>query len=281
MKEARAARKKLVLEALKSGIALTEIRDRFGISKAQVLRWSKESSEIVPVTKPKESVVLAIPDMHHPFCHPDALAFLIHIRDRFRPTTVVCLGDEIDAHALSRYMPDPDGMSPGKELEAAIEGLIPFYREFPNVLVCESNHTVRPWKKAFDIGLPAAFLPSFSKLLNAPDGWVWKNRHTVDGVVYIHGDAGKSGAYAHQNYVKAFKKSVVIGHIHGHAGVQYDGSLFGMNTGCLIDADAYAFKYAKNMPTGVNLGCGLIVNGEVAYFLPMRTDENGMWIGRL
>jgi hypothetical protein len=274
-------KKQEFLHLVWTGVDPSEARKRLRVDKAQALRWMQGIEDKTPKVQSRESVVLAIPDMHHPFCHPDALDFLKYVKGRFNPTTIVCLGDEIDAHAFSRYMPDPDGMSPGKELAAAIEGLMPFYREFPKVLVCESNHTVRPWKKAFEAGLPAAFLPSYSKLLNAPDGWVWKSRHVVDGVMYIHGDSGKSGAYAHQNYVKAFKKSVVIGHMHSNAGVQYDGNLFGLNTGCLIDADAYAFKYAKNMPTGVNLGCGLIIGGECAFFLPMRTDESGRWIGRL
>ncbi len=260
-----------------------------GIPRETVQYWVRHKARLLGlkeapkphVAKAIGSVVMAIPDMHHPFCHPDALTFCVAVRDRFRPQSIVCLGDEIDAHALSRHLPDPDGLSPGKELELAVETLIPFYREFPEVLVCESNHTVRPWKKAFEAGLPAAFLPTYSKLLNAPDGWIWKNRHEVDGVLYIHGDSGKSGAYAHQNYVKAFKQSVVIGHIHAHAGVQYDGQLFGMNAGCLIDHTAYAFKYARNMATAVNLGVGIVMDGQAAYFIPMRLDKHGRWIGRI
>jgi hypothetical protein len=95
--------------------------------------------------QPPKSIVLAIPDMHHPFCHPDALDFLKAVKRRFQPNVCVCLGDECDFAAFSRFIPDPDGMSPGKELERAIESLIPFYLEFPDMMVCESNHTVRPW----------------------------------------------------------------------------------------------------------------------------------------
>lgn len=287
-------KKSIVIKTCKEGKTIGQVCRELNISKTQAREWLlgvniKEGEpeyyahldEPEVKAKPKDSIVLAIPDLHCPFEHPDALSFLKAVKKKFVPTTVVCLGDEIDAHAFSRYMPDPDGDGPGQELARSIEHLIPFYKEFPEVLVCESNHTVRPWKKAFDAGLPQAFLPTYSKLLDAPDGWVWKPRHIVDGVMYVHGDNGKSGAYAHQNYVKAFKQSVVIGHMHSHAGVQYDSSLFGMNTGCLIDKVAYAFKYAKNMATNVNLGCGLIINGEVAHFIPMRTNEEGRWIGRI
>jgi hypothetical protein len=228
-----------------------------------------------------DSVVLAIPDMHHPFCHPDALEFLKAVRDKYQVNKVICMGDEIDAHAFSRYPMDPDGLTAGKEIQVAKETLIPFYREFPDVMICESNHTVRPWKKAFDAGLPRSFLPTYAAILDAPDGWRWQSRWEVDGVIYIHGDAGRSGQYAHIHYVKAFKRSVAIGHIHSYAGVNYEGSHFGINTGCLIDKEAYAFKYAKNAAINVNLGCGIIINGEHAYFIPMLTDEGNRWTGKL
>ncbi|MFN8994415.1 MAG: hypothetical protein ACK5X3_12235, partial [Pseudomonadota bacterium] len=108
--------------------------------------------------KKTDSVVLAIPDMHHPFCHPDALPFLLALRDRVKPTTIVCLGDEIDAHALSKYPKNPDGLSAGQEFSKAREALYPFYKAFPEALVCESYHTVRGHKKGYEAGLPASFL---------------------------------------------------------------------------------------------------------------------------
>lgn len=239
--------------------------------------WEKEMLQ--PLNK--QSVVLIIPDLHCPFQHPDALDFLRTVKRRFHPSKFVCLGDEIDAHAFSRYPKDPDGLSPGQEFKAAIEQLTPFYLEFPEVLVCESNHTVRPWKQAFEAGLPATFLPAVAKALNAPDGWIWASRHEIDGVLYIHGDNGKSGQYAAVNYMKSAKQSVVIGHIHSFASVFYEGDMFAMNAGCLIDKAAYVFKYAKNMLTNVNLGCGLVFNGSSAHFIPLHTDANGRWIGRL
>lgn len=229
----------------------------------------------------KDSVVMAIPDLHCPWQHPDALDFLKAVADRFKPTDIVCLGDEIDAMGFSRYPKDPDAPSQGKELEMAIEQLIPFYKAFPNVKVCESNHTIRPWKKSFEAGLPASFLPTISRVLRAPDGWEWRNHWEVDGVRYIHGDAGSSGFTAHIQYMRKFKQPVVIGHIHSYGGVNYEGSLFGMNAGCLIDATAICFKYAKNMPIPVSLGCGIVKNGNQAYFIPMITDNNGRWVGRL
>jgi hypothetical protein len=227
------------------------------------------------------SVVLAIPDLHCPFEHPDSLAFLKLVRDTYKPNKVVCLGDEIDAHAFSKYPKDPDGLSAGKELKEAIEHLEAFYIQFPEVLVCESNHTIRPWKKAFEAGLPKSFLRAVETVLNAPDGWKWASKHVVDGVVYMHGDSGCSGFTAHIQYMRKLKQSCVIGHIHSYAGVNYEGPLFGMNAGCLIDTDAYCFKYAKGLPIPVSLGCGIVQNGAQAHFIPMRVDDDGRWIGTI
>ena len=224
--------------------------------------------------------VLAIPDLHCPFEHQDALAFLIACRNKYQPTDVICLGDEADFCAFSRFPRDPDGLSPGAELQAAIDHLIPFYREFPNVRVVTSNHTVRPMKAAFLSGLPEAFLPSYSMLLNAPDGWSWSDYVIIDGVRYFHGE-GKSGFNAHVQFMRAYKTSIVHGHIHSYAAVSREGNLFAVNSGCLIDTKAYAFRYAKHMPIPVSLGCTIVFNGEWAIFIPLITDADGRWTGRL
>lgn len=274
------------------GLTFVEAAEMVGCNRHAIHRWyykikkktrSQRHNSRPPVKDPenKQSVVLVIPDLHCPFEHPDAIDFLRAVKRRFLPSMFVCLGDEIDAHAFSRYPMDPDGLSAGQELQAAVDHLLPFYLEFPEMLVCESNHTVRPWKKAFDAGLPKAFMPTVAKILRAPDEWVWSDRHEIDGVLYIHGDNGKSGQYAHINYAKQRKGSVVIGHMHSYAGVNYEGDYFAMNTGCLIDPVAYCFKYAKNMLNGVNLGCGLVFNGKSAHFIPMHLDESGRWTGKL
>lgn len=262
---------------------------KFGIPKTTISNWLTDNKKISGYNKIRPKIgsfspasrVLVIPDMHHPWCHPDALEFLKAVRSLHKPTHIVCLGDEIDAMAYSRYPKDPDAPSAGKELEEAIASLEPFYREFPNVMVCESNHTIRPWKKAFEAGLPASFLPTISKVLRAPDGWIWRNHWELDGVFYHHGDMGVSGFSAHMLLVRKRKQNSVIGHLHSFAGVNYEGPYFGMNTGCLIDTAAICFKYAKNLPIPVSLGCGIVIGGRQAHFIPMMTGEDGRWINRL
>lgn len=225
-------------------------------------------------------VVLAIPDLHCPFEHPDALEFLKTVRDKFKPTKIVCLGDEADFAGFSRFPKDPDGLGPGLELQKAIEHLIPFYLAFPKAMVCFSNHTVRPLKMMFMAGLPEAMYPTYSTLLNAPDGWSWADHWMIDGVRYFHGE-GRSGQYAHINFLRGYKTSVVHGHVHSWGSVSHDGVLFAVNSGCLIDETAYCFKYARTMVTRPSLGCSIINKGRGAQFIPMILDDKRRWIGEL
>lgn len=262
-------------------------------SRMAINRWIEEFKKLYPDYVPtplsefeineaisRSNTVLVIPDLHCPFEHPDSLLFLLAVKRKFTPNKIVCLGDEADFHAFSKYPNDPDGMSAGTELQKAREHLIPFFVEFPKVMVCTSNHTVRPLKRMFEAYLPEAFYPSYSTILNAPDGWEWRNSWEIDDVLYLHGE-GKSGANAHLQFMKAYKKSVAIGHIHSYAGVNYEGPHFAMNTGCLVDVHAYAFKYARNMPIPISLGCGIVFNGKAAHFLPMHLNGAGRWTGKL
>ena len=227
--------------------------------------------------------VLAIPDLHAPFTHTDAYAFLKAVKQKHKPTTVVCLGDETDAHALSQYVADPDGHSPGHELAAAIEQLKPLYKLFPDVLVCLSNHGERVFKKAFISGIPKAYLKGYKEFMQAPTGWHWKESHTIDGVLYRHG-YGLSGAAGALMGAKDIMRPLVIGHLHSYAGVQYfnngHAQIFGFNVGCLVDRSKYVFDYAKHSRAKPTLGCGIIDNG-VPMFIPMLLNSNDRWIGTL
>lgn len=227
--------------------------------------------------------VLAIPDLHYPFAHPDHLKFLKAVKRKYKPNQVVCLGDEVDMHAMSDYDTDPDGLSPGDELTAALLDLRRLYKVFPNVKVCTSNHTSRPYRKAYKFGIPRAFLRSYKEFLEAPDGWRWADSHEVDGVIYEHGEAF-SGQSAALKSALANMQSTVIGHIHAFAGIAWSANpkhlVFGFNVGCLIDQHAYAFNYGKKLKAKPILGCGVIIDG-IPIFVPMLLNAQGRWVGHL
>lgn len=216
---------------------------------------------------------LVIPDFHAPFGHKDAICFLKELKRKYKPDIIVNLGDEVDQHALGDWGQDPDGLGAGAELEAAIIQLQGLYKLFPKMLVCESNHGKRPFRRAFKAGLPRAYMKAYREFLSAPQGWVWADDHVVDGVIYQHGE-GYSGRDGAIKAALANRRSTVIGHLHSWGGVQYSATkrdiIFGGNAGCLIDETAYAFKYAKTYPHKPTLGAMVVINGTAAHFVPLK-----------
>lgn len=229
------------------------------------------------------STVLVIPDMHIPFHHKDTLEFLKRVKKKYNPNKFICLGDEADYHGLGNYDHDPDGRSAGDEHSELLKHLIPFYKEFPTMDVCTSNHTSRPFRMAYKHGIPKAFMRDYKDFLQAPKGWNWKDSFEIDGVIFEHGEAfsGRNGAI---KSAEANMQSTVIGHLHSHAGIQYLANdkhlIFGFNVGCLIDRHEYAFNYGKHFKNKPILGCGIISEG-IPTFIPMLLTSKGKWVGKL
>lgn len=217
-------------------------------------------------------IILTVPDIHAPNEHRDALDFLSDLQRHFKPDKVVFLGDEVDANGFSRFAKDPDLDSPGFELQRAREHLRPFYKLFPKAYVCESNHTVRPWVRAAEAGLPTMMMRDVRDVLDAPKTWKWKMSWRFDGTLFLHGD-GFSGKNAALNAAERHRCCVVIGHVHSHAGIQYNQGhndcVWGMNAGCLIDETSPVFRYAKHMANRPVLGAGVVADG-VPFFLPLK-----------
>lgn len=170
-----------------------------------------------------------------------------------------------------KFAADPDGYSPGHEYELMIETLQKLYQIFPKVMVCESNHTSRIFKKAIQNGIPRMYLKQLHEFMQAPKGWEWRLVWEFEKVLYLHGDSfnGTSWMRAHNVH----RQSVVMGHLHSRAGVVYSNTpysrVFSANMGCLINPDAYAFNYAKLSPEKACLGAGIVIDGKQAYFIPM------------
>jgi len=224
-------------------------------------------------------VRLIIGDYHAPFEHLDALEFLRAVNNYLRPGRIICVGDEADVHSISEHPVDPDGYSPGHELEAAIESLRKLAEIFPVMEIAHSNHTARPFKRAFKSGLPSRFLRSYRELLDAPEGWTWHQQIDAGDFLVEHGES-YGGAMGALNTAKANMKSTAIGHSHSHAGVLYFNTIWGMNVGCLVDDKQYAFAYGKNFKQKPHIGVGYVERG-VPHYLPMPMDRHYRWTGKL
>ncbi|HJV75466.1 MAG TPA: metallophosphoesterase [Noviherbaspirillum sp.] len=241
------------------------------------------TSSDAPVVRPASHRVMHIPDLHCPFMHADAAAFIKACQEKFKPTVVVLAGDELDQHAISAHDADPNGYSPGHELTAGLKQLEQIYALFKEALVCESNHGQRPFKRAYKAGLPTQYLKTYAEFMEAPQGWVWADEFELDGVVYSHGESATGANGALQLAIR-MGKSQAVGHWHGNAGASYFYNnttlLFGLYSGCLIDADSYSFRYGKHFKLKPILGLSIIDAG-VPTFVPMPLDSKKRWTGKV
>lgn len=230
--------------------------------------------------------VLCISDLQIPFEHRDALEFVLHVDKTFFPDgkrVIVNLGDEVDQHSLGKWPSNPSGRSGGDELAESKLRLSYWSDKFPKMKLCTSNHTFRAWKKAYASGIPSQFLKEVGEVYETPSTWKWADRWVINDILFEHGEfvSGKNACLiaAEQNRMKT-----VIGHQHSFGGIIYSATfeslIWGMNTGCLIDVEQYAFDYGRGLRKKPTLGTGVIVRG-VPYFVPMILDYRRRWVGRI
>lgn len=231
----------------------------------------------------KAKSILVISDLHCPYQHPDVHAFLKAVKKKFKPDNVVCIGDEVDFHALSYHEHNPDLPSAGDELKKAIEALKPIYKLFPKVTVVESNHGSMVLRKSITAGIPMKAVKSYNDVLDAPRGWKWVFDTTLNtemGPVYFcHGKAGAPGRLASQ-----YGMSTVQGHFHEKSQINYISTpeklMFDAHTGCLADDKSLALGYNKVNPKRPIVSLLVILDG-VPQIVPMLLKRGGRWTGRL
>lgn len=240
--------------------------------------------------------VLVISDLHAPFQHPDALRFLAALKEKYQPDRVVCIGDEIDYHALSYHDHDPDLPSAGHELQHAREVMRELERMFPDVDVLDSNHGSLLFRKAITHGIPRLLLVEYRDALfgvkdakgnlqrpgGAGDGWNWHQTLTLDlptgnRCTFAHGRSKSA-----RRNVEVAGTCYVQGHHHTSFEIVYhstpDFLNWSMTVGCLIDDKQPAFRYAAGTIARQIIGCGLIIDG-LPRLTPMLLAKGGRWTG--
>ena len=222
-----------------------------------------------------------IGDTHIPFEHPDYLNFCYEVFNKFQCKEIIHIGDEVDNHSISFHTSESEALGARKEAEKAVDHLKQWYAIFPDVKVCVGNHSALPFRQAQTAGLPKRFLKTYNEIWEAPDTWEWATSFEIDHVKYTHG-TGSSGQNGAINRAIRSRQSSVIGHIHAFGGVSYHASendiIFGLNVGCGIDVRAYAFNYGKDFVNKPTLGCGVVLDGHTALFIPMQLGKKYEWI---
>ena len=270
-----------VVELRKQGLSLAQItyrvRDRFPeLTEKQVyekvhacFRNRKRHGNN------RGRVVGVFGDVHAPFNHPRYLGFLKATFARFGVTDIVCLGDLVDFHAISRFQSEGCAKGAYDEFDMAFDEVHKWVKAFPRLRFCLGNHDRIPERQAATLGIGAKFVKDLRQLFYLPQSWEIGNEFIIDGVLYRHAPpaGGKDGAI---NSAIQERMSVCIGHQHSFGGVKYSANkrevIFGLNAGCGIDAEQYAFAYGKNALNRPTLGCGIVFSSENAIFVPMTKE---------
>lgn len=247
----------------------TTLRDFFSRYYSEMaVDKADEMFQQAPVVAEKEhdnSRILFLSDLHFPYHHKNTFEFLQMLKDRYQPTRIIGLGDELDHHAMSFHDSDPDLFSAGDELKFALKYVKQLEEMFPEMTLLDSNHGSMVFRKSKHHGIPRHYLKSYNEVLGVSDKWQWVNDLVLDlpdgQKVYCH--HGKSADAIKTS--QAMSMSHVCGHFHEKFGIQYwanpNGLFFAINSGCLIDDSNYAFAYNNTNLKRPLIGTSLIIDG--------------------
>jgi len=212
-------------------------------------------------------------DLQIPFEAPKALEFCRYVQRHFRIDLdhILCVGDEVDQYFGSLYKKSCDAdMSAIQEIKITKDKLKRWVSAFPRMLVAESNHGMRWAKKAAEAEIPSQMIRAYQEVLGIPETWRYARKWLVDGgrqkFILKHG-LGYGGMYPFKTAPITESRNVVFGHLHSSAGIAriktdgYEHEIWGMNVGCLIDVDSFAFHYGVDNKFKPNLAVGVVVNG--------------------
>jgi len=207
--------------------------------------------------------------------HEGYIDFLLHIHEAWECDRVVHIGDLVDWASISYHPKAPSLKNSEAEFAEAYRQVQELGDAFPKVDWLIGNHDSLTERQATDLGLPLQVLKEYTELWGLK-GWKAIPRFdhiTIDGVMYQHGDRGKGGAFPALANAKVEFRSVVQGHFHAAAGVQYIANqndlVFGLQVGSGVDHRKEAMAYGKKYSQKPLMGCGVVIDGHTAVYEPM------------
>ena len=228
----------------------------------------------------KHDRILVISDLHFPYHFPEVFAFLIKLKNKYKPTKIVMIGDEMDWHSINvSHIINPDLPAPVDELEIGRSLCGQLEKIFPEMVLLESNHGSMVLRRAMAKGMSRFFLRDYNEILDVGRGWRWQEKHIIETtkgrVMFAHQfcrDIAKA--------VRETSMSCCQGHFHTVSEVKYVGNDFhlnwGMSVGCLVDKKSLAMAYMKVNLAKPILSCGIITEG-IPQIVPMVLNTSGSW----
>ena len=219
------------------------------------------------------SRVLIIGDTHCPTMRSDYVSFLEDTYAAWDCDRVVHAGDLVDNCALSFHLKKPSLKDPCREYDMAMEQVEALTDSFPEADLMIGNHDALPYRWANEVGIPMEYLRDPASLWKLPDTWTVHQRFSqviIDDVIYQHGDRGRASAILN---AKDEFKSVVQGHHHSKAGVEFFANrfkrVFGLQVGCGSCWQHAAMQYGIKYSSKPIYGCGIVLDGQTPIFEPM------------
>lgn len=163
--------------------------------------------------------ILFVPDCHVPYHDEKAFGLMLRAGKKFKPDTVVVLGDFLDCYAVSQHDKNPDRASNlASEIKCgrAALGLLGSLGA-KDCIFLSGNHEDRLERYL------AKQAPAVYSMLKVPEllrlkenGWQWvpyKKSYRL-GKLHLTHDTGTAGQNAHRQAMDVFQGSTVIGHTH-------------------------------------------------------------------
>lgn len=228
--------------------------------------WELNVAPDKDVVEHDNSRILVISDLHAPFNNTKAIDFLKALKEKYNPTRIISVGDEVDKCAMNYHETNPDLPSAGDELKEAKKVIAQLFNLFPVMDIMESNHGSLHLRKAMTAGIPKAYIKEYGEILGVDSGWQWYHDLVItlpngQQCYFTHGKSA-NGLKLSQSYAM----NTVQGHHHSEFGVQYwsnPNSLFwSMQVGCLVDDKSLAMAYNRLQLKRPIIGCGVIIDGK-------------------
>lgn len=225
--------------------------------------------------------VLLVSDTQMPYENENALKFCAYLKRHYGIPDDNCMhvGDESDQFHGGQYPKGADyPHTPRQELAITKHKFQEWAAVFPKLKIAISNHGLRWVRKASGAEIPSQLLADYKKIMGAPEGWVWRDKWVVGfkhPFVVTHG-MELSGKTPYRTAAEIGTMSHAFGHLHTSAGIAHvvtqDKNIWGMNTGCLIDPEAYAFQYGKYNRFKPTLGAGIVFSrGSFPMWIPLES----------
>lgn len=218
------------------------------------------------------NVVGIISDTHFPFAHKNYLEFIYETFNKFQVNRIIHIGDLVDGSAWNMWEKSAEMPSGSEEAALAQKDIDRLFKTFDSGDLMMGNHDQLIARRMLKHCIPKKFYKTFEEAWNFPKGWKTHDHLEIDNVLYLHG-TGKSGQNSTLSFMTDYRQSVVSGHTHSSGGIQYRASYkdltFALNVGCLINVDSMAYQYGKHFSKKPTLGCGIVIDGKVGFFLSL------------